>query len=283
MSAAVDERKPVRPAATVVLVRDAADGLEVYLVRRGSRAPFMPDLHVYPGGRVDAADAELVPRLVGGAGLARLRDGGVGVTHDAASWVGAVRELFEEAGVLLARTADGGTVVASATLARQREQLNAREVSFAELVTTGDWTLDASTLTVFDHWITPPFEKRRYDTLFFLARVPEGQQAVDDAAEVYDGQWWRPVDVLAAYRRRELGLAPPTFVSLDWLTDCATAAEAFAAARARPIVPILPELGEQHGGPVLLLPGHPEHSSPLACEPPHQIGNVDGLWRWRTR
>lgn len=271
----------VRPAATVVLVRDGDRGVEAYLVRRGSRAAFMPDLHVYPGGRVDAADATLAPRMTGYADDPRVCDGGVGVKHTAATWVGAVRELFEEAGVLLARDGAGALLSASAALRADRERLNAGDIAFDALVAERGWTLDASELAVFDHWITPSFEKRRYDTLFLLAPMPEGQRAEDDAREVYDGEWWRPGDVLAAYRRREIGLAPPTFVTLEWLADARTVAEAYEAARSRVVVPILPELSDGPDGPELLLPGAPGHPAARAGEAPHRVRNVDGLWRWR--
>lgn len=257
-------------AATVVLLRDAPKGPEAYLVRRGSRAAFMPDLHVYPGGRVDAGDADLVAQLHGTA------PEGAPQGHGPSSLVAAIRELFEEAGVLLV----AGSLPERRVVDRARAALNAGTGSLAAFLLEAGLTLDARGMVAFDHWITPDFESRRYDTAFYLARMPEGQDAREDEAEVYDGAWWRPAALLEAYRARTLALAPPTFATLDWLAEHRTVADAFAAAHARRVVPILPRMAEDTACPTLLLPGDPLYPSARPCAPPTRIEHVDGLWQW---
>ena len=257
-------------AATVVLLRDAPGGLEAYLVRRGSRAAFMPDLHVYPGGRVDESDDALVETL---------RWDGSAVPpngHGPASLVAAIRELLEEAGVMLVQ----GTLPPLDAREQARTALNAGQRSFAAVLAEAGLVADATSLVAFDHWITPEFESRRYDTVFYLAPMPSGQTASEDAAEVYDGAWWSPAVLLAAYRTRAVSLAPPTFATLDWLSQFGSVAAALGAAAVRAVVPILPVLAPDAALPTLLLPGDARHPSPTPCAPPHQLVCVEGCWQW---
>lgn len=268
----------VRDAATIVLVRDGEAGVEVYVTRRGSSAPFMPERYVYPGGRVDNADVGLRGRLrprelsrVGALG------GGVSEERADAIFVAAIRECFEEAGVLFA-----DPQASESALQTWRGRVVASSAAFETMVETLDLSLRADALVLFDHWITPSFEARRYDTRFFVARVPGAQVPVADDVEVHDGRWWTPRAVLDAYAQRQLLLAPPTLCTLQDLAGMGSADEVVRWAAERVVVPILPKLAEIDGTPTLLLPGDPRYPSERPFGGPHRIQNIDGLWVRRT-
>ena len=264
----------VRDAATIVLARDGEDGVEVYLTRRGASAAFMPDRYVYPGGRVDHDDASLAGRLVP-KDLPRAASLGTIMTEEraAALVVAGLRECFEEAGVLFAEP-----VASDNALRAWRTRLVEKTGSFAAMVETLDLRLQSAALVCFDHWITPTFEARRYDTRFFVARMPARQVAIADNVEVYDGRWWRPSSALEAYARREILLAPPTLCTLQDLAPFGTVDALMAWAAERVVVPILPTLEEIGGVPTLLLPGDPRYPASMPCAGPHRIRNVDGVW-----
>jgi 8-oxo-dGTP pyrophosphatase MutT (NUDIX family) len=235
-----------RPAATVILARDrAAGGIEVYLARRSARSKFVPDVYVFPGGALDAEDA--LQRAT--ARLDRLPDA---VPPGFA--VAAIRELFEEAGVLLARDAAGGAPDPAA-LAAAREAL-VSGTSFVQVVEGSGWTLLASALAYYSNWITPPGLSRRYDTRFFVACSPEGQTAAVDAVELHDGHWLDPADALEQSRRGELALIFPTVKHLERLSAFASVDALLRHARERRPFPVTPEWVE--GGALRLRPEHAE-------------------------
>jgi recombination protein RecT len=235
-----------RPAATVMLVRDRVDGgIEVYLARRSGRSAFVPDVYVFPGGGLDAEDAS--PRAI--ARLDRL-DGAV----PPAFAVAAIRELFEEAGILLAREADGGPPEAAA-LEAARESLTAG-APFADVVETAGWTLLASSLAYYSNWITPPGLARRFDARFFAARVPEGQTAAVDAVEMHDGLWLDPADAVARSERGELALIFPTRKHIERLATFGSVDALLAHARGRHPFPVTPEWSAESG--LHLRPEHAE-------------------------
>jgi 8-oxo-dGTP pyrophosphatase MutT (NUDIX family) len=221
-----------RPAATVMLVRDARPrGVEVFVVRRSARSAFMPDAYVFPGGALDAADAS--PEAV-----ARLDAIPAGVS--AAFAVAAIRELFEEAGVLLARRKDGANVAPDA-VAAVRTRLEA--VGFGGVVDAIDATLRGSALTYYSHWITPPVETtRRFDTRFFVARAPADQVAAADTVETHDGLWTTPGAALACAERGEIVLVFPTRKHLERLSVFASVDELEAHARARRPQAVMPDV-----------------------------------------
>ncbi|HVN68663.1 MAG TPA: hypothetical protein VMU38_03290 [Candidatus Binatia bacterium] len=224
----------VRLASTVILVRPP---LELYLARRSARSAFAPDAFVFPGGTVDAQDSSplALARTLGLDDERVAREFRSAISPDArALLVAALRELFEEAGVLLARTATGepiGAVDASAGGAP----------AFAQFLEERDWYADAERLTLFSRWITPPSEPRRYDTHFFLAAAPADQAARADAVEMHEGLWIAPGDALARHRAGTLHLVYPTIKHLERLAafDSVEAAQAFA--RAKPIVTVMPD------------------------------------------
>ena len=213
-----------RDAATVVLLRDGAPGLEVHLMRRVSSMAFAAGMHVFPGGRVDDGDAD-VPVDVPPAWPALL---GADERLARAIVVAAVRETYEEAGVLL--TDDP----------LPDDALRARTTPFGELRVRPATRL----LAPWARWVTPDFEPKRYDTRFFVAALPEGQQAAADDAggEADHTVWLTPAEALARHRDGELAMLPPTAFTLAELAEHATAADVLAAAAERDCRPVLPRL-----------------------------------------
>jgi len=215
-----------------MLVRDAGARIEVYMARRSARRAIMPDAYVFPGGALDERDAS--ERVV-----ARLD--GVPNGIDAPFAVAALRELLEEAGVLLAATSDG-CEPAPAQVAAARAAL-ASGTDFAEILERGGWQLRGSELAYYSRWITPPGEvARRFDARFFAARAPDGQAAAADAVEVHDGVWIAPADALQRFERGEWTIVFPTLRHLERLTAFASVAEFVAHARTRRPVPVMPDM-----------------------------------------
>jgi 8-oxo-dGTP pyrophosphatase MutT (NUDIX family) len=245
-----------REAATVMLVRDDPD-LQVFMLRRSLNADWVGGAYVFPGGAVDdgdrsptvlarcrtLADADASTRL----GVAT---GGLGY------WVAGVRETFEEAGVLLARTGSTGAPVdpASAFLGTVRDELNHGRRSFEAILEAEDLVVDVGALHYFSHWITPEGNHRRYDTRFFVAAAPDGHAYLHDDAETVASVWIRPEDALAAGDRGELDLIFPTRKSLEALCRFEHAHELLAAvAGAEP-----PRVVREFGGTRVALPGDPD-------------------------
>ncbi|HEV3195731.1 MAG TPA: hypothetical protein VGZ06_06295 [Candidatus Cybelea sp.] len=247
----------VRLAATVILMRP---GFEVYLTRRSTRSAFAPNAFVFPGGTTEAQDAsasaqertlgiepdrlarEFRAEIAGG-----LQSSESPIENGAARalLVAALRELFEEAGVLLARTATMLPIDANALdwrqLATERARLRGGELSFAQFLARHDWFADACALRLFSHWITPPSEPRRYNTHFFLAEAPPDQIALADAFETHDGLWIAPGAALARFRSGELHLVYPTIKHLERLVAFDSVDAALDFARTKPIVTIMPK------------------------------------------
>lgn len=218
---------PPRSAATVMLLRDGDVGVEVFMMRRVRTMAFAPSMWVFPGGGVDARDAATLPDWAGPSPqewadrLAVPRETAVSLV------VAAAREVFEESGVLLASRGDGDTLAAPdhPERAADRAALLARDLSFAELLRARGLTLRTDLLQVQDHWVTPEFEPKRYDTWFFAALLPRGQEPDDDTTESDVSTWVRPAELLAAHQRGEAMMLPPTELQLqriDVATDAAT-------------------------------------------------------------
>lgn len=271
---------PIRPAATLVLARAAAPGFEVFLSRRTSKAAFMANAYVYPGGRVDEADhdpaylARLLPRDPDW--FAREFEDGLGPDAGRAHYVAALRESFEEAGVLYARRADGteldlSDAATSERMAVHRAALNRGERDLLSILIEEDLVLDATGLDYFAHWITPPFETRRFDTRFFFAALPAGQTPVPDRSELVDGGWYTAAAALRAYEAGQVRLAPPTLCTLDDMSRCDDLDAARAWAAAEVPTPILPRLEQVDGDTALLLPGDPLYPSETPVRGPTRV------------
>ncbi len=224
------ESTPVlpRPAAAIVLLRARmGGGIEVFMVRRHVRSEFVPDVFVFPGGSVSPEDreAELAPGLCApvGPGPTILGSG---------FRAAALRECFEEAGVLLA-TRDGRMLALGPGVAERfasyREKLNGRSLDLSAILRDEGLMLATDTLVHWAHWITPEAFPRRFDTHFFLTAMPEGQEAAYDQRETTDGTWITPEDAL---RRFEAGEFPLVFATIHQLRAL-TGLESIAAALAR--------------------------------------------------
>jgi 8-oxo-dGTP pyrophosphatase MutT (NUDIX family) len=228
---------PARPASTVLLLRDGAQGLEVFMVVRHREIDFASGALVFPGGRVEAADLA----LAGGDAALAFR-------------VAAVRETFEECGVLLAAP---GTPPAA-------------EGDFAAMLAARGLVPDVAGLAHFAHWITPEPVPKRFDTHFFLAAAPADQAALHDGHEAVDSLWIRPRDALAEAEAGRRKIVFPTRMNLVKLARHASVAEAFAAARAAPVVTVLPEMRMTPEGRVLRIPAAAGYGGEefLAGDPP---------------
>lgn len=244
-----------RPASTVVVVRDQPDGFEVLLVRRNDKVAFMAGAHVFPGGRVDADDAiaDLTRLCDGVAAPPRFDD--LSAADEIAYRVAAVRELVEEAGVLIARTVDG-SLVSPETVALVRAGLASGE-SLASLALQHDVRLALDRFVALAHWVTPENEPRRYDTRFFLATLPDGQIARHDAGETTELRWMRPADAVARCLRGDMLLPPPTWTTLKQMARHTSLVDLFSWAQAKPIVRVQPHLVRDERQTMLTLPGDP--------------------------
>ena len=256
---------PVRPAATVMLIRDRADGAgsEVFLLRRTLGAAFGGGFYVFPGGRLDEADAtDEVAAICDGlddtAASALL-----GLAHGGLSyWIAAIRECFEEAGVLLAVRADGAPLHfddgSVDRFAGARHRLHDGTLGLVEFCTAENVRLATGSIRYLSHWITPFGEARRFDTRILLARAPQGQEPLHDDGETIDSLWMSPADALAKVEAGEFMMMPPTIASLRFVAGHPDADAALAAAAAieRPTA-IEPKLVVAPDGRVtdILLPG----------------------------
>lgn len=253
-----------RRAATVMLLRDPADiggRPDVHMLRRRASMAFAGGAYAYPGGGVDPRDDDRLVEWAGPALESWAERLGVGTAAEAQAIVcAAVRETYEEAGVLLAGpTAD--TVVSDTTGAdweADREALVARELSFAEFLDRRGLVLRSDLLGAWARWITPEFEPRRYDTWFFVAALPEGQRTRNASTEADRTVWIAAGDAADGYDRGELLMMPPTVSTLRQLRPYGTAAEALKAASSQDLTPVLAQ-ARLHGDELVLSwPGHDE-------------------------
>nr|WP_211366016.1 MBL fold metallo-hydrolase [Verticiella sediminum] len=289
----------LRPAALVILARDGEQGLEVFMLQRTRGADFVPGANVFPGGGVDADDgsaqiAALSPGLDDAAAsrILGIAQGGL------AFWAAAVRECFEEAGLLLATDASGELVDFSAAqdasrYAAVRGELNAGRQGFAAMLREHGLTLALDRMAYFSHWITPMGMKRRYDTRFFVAAAPAGQVATHDEAETVDSVWIRPSDALALSDEGKFTLVYATRQTLQQLAGFASVAELMAhACSTRSIAPCMPRIassrdqqrrvvGPQDAAYVEIGLLDPEGHGRACCEivPGRLVAMRPGLWR----
>jgi 8-oxo-dGTP pyrophosphatase MutT (NUDIX family) len=259
---------PLRPASTVMLVRDAPSDIEVFMLQRTTQAAFASGMYVFPGGRVDDADgaAELDDLCDGlsdaeASDLLRIPRGGL------AYWVAAIRECFEEAGVLLARDERGNFVSLSdeqsqARFAVARHEVHDGALSLAQLCRRENLRLAVDAIRYVSHWITPVGEKRRFDTRFFVAVAPHSQEPLHDDKETIASLWVAPTQALTMARRGELAMIPPTIANLEFLAPYRDSAQAVDAAKQIGVpTPILPKLRYDAEGRVvgIVFPGEPQY------------------------
>jgi 8-oxo-dGTP pyrophosphatase MutT (NUDIX family) len=239
-----------KAAATVVLMRDADHALQVLLLKRHRSAGFVPGAYVFPGGRIDPADGD--ERL---AASCPVPERGAVAAH---YWFGAVRELFEETGVLLARDAAGEwapDASSSDALEAWREKLMSDQAGLIDIVTAERLRIDLDGVAYFAHWITPEPEPRRYDTRFFAAALPAGRVIRPDAREMVDAVWVTPADGLERFSAGRLPMVFPTVRTLQDLAQYESVADALRALRAKPVAPVQPRLVRTAGGVGIVIDG----------------------------
>jgi 8-oxo-dGTP pyrophosphatase MutT (NUDIX family) len=254
-----------KPAATVVLTRDSASGgIEVFLVQRNDAMGFMGGMHVFPGGKVCPADASEAMRtriadLDDQRGLHCVWGSDVSELEALARAVAAVRETFEEAGILLAEPTS--LVSALAGLPTMRARALQGE-DFIALLEQAQLMLGLAALQPLSRWITPESERQRFDTSFYVARAPLEQSADHDRTESVAGDWFGPEQAAVAAREGRIRLSPPTALTLESLAGAASVDAALTLAASRPPPIILPILRTIDGQRVILYPGDPEHPVP---------------------
>ena len=245
-----------KQASTVVLLRNGDPGLEVYLLRRTKGMPFAGGMTAYPGGGVDPRDADVEIGWVGPTPGEWAAAFGCDEPMARELVCAAVRETFEEAGVLLAGEAQGAVVpdVSGDDWEEQRQALLSRELSLAELLAGRGLALRSDLLRPFAHWITPPVEPRRYDTKFFAAALPAGQHARDVSGEADEVTWLRPAVALAEMTGGTRPMLPPTIHTLGQLEPFPDVAAALAGSPPEPLHPISPSFEETPDGRWAVLP-----------------------------
>lgn len=227
-----------RPASTVVLLRDSSQRPVTYLMRRASSMAFAAGMHVFPGGRIDDADVtagiEFVGEPIDAVRMSADADLARGII------VGAVREVFEETGVLLAVDDSGRLPVVDRRWEDDRMAVNASSEQLSAVMTRRGLAIDPTLLPLWTHWITPEVEERRYDVRFFVARVPEGQEARDVSGEADRCIWVDPAHALREYHEGRMAMLPPTVATLADLAELPDSSDLAVRARDRMIRPLLP-------------------------------------------
>jgi len=234
-----------RPAATIVLMRDGADGMEVFMVVRHHAIDFASGALVFPGGRVEEPDFALADdsfHCPNPEGLSRQALG---------FRIAAVRETFEECGVLYARKRGARDLIGADELLvvenAHRVALGEGKVEFRTVLEAHDLVPATDLLTHFAHWITPKSQPKRYDTEFYLAHAPSAHLAVHDGTEAVDSVWIRPIDALTGTEEGRFKLVFATQLNLAKLATYRTAADAITDASGRKVVTVLPELARMEG------------------------------------
>ncbi len=247
-----------KPAATVMLLRDGRQGLEVFMVLRHQQIDFAGGALVFPGGKVHGADHDpaLHAHCRGLEGL---------TAEQAALRVAAIRETFEECGLLLAYAA-GETALIAAHGDRYhgyRQALRQERPALLELARNEGLELACDQLVPFAHWITPVQAPKRFDTHFFLAAAPSDQHALHDGEEAVDGVWLRPTQALAEAACGQRTIIWPTRMNLHKLARNARVDQALQAARLSSVVTVLPQLVDGARGKVMRIPAEADYD---ACE-----------------
>jgi len=251
-----------RPAATILTLRDSDGGFEVLMLRRNLNSDFVGGAYVFPGGSVGERDArsDLHARVLGltdERASARL---GV-VSGGLAYFVAGLRELFEEAGLLIACDVHGRAVnlrdpERARRLARHRDELNAHAGDLLEILMEEELVLDLRNITYLAHWVTPVGSPRRFDTRFFVTYAPDDQIAAHDQGETVATRWVRPLDALEAHERGELEMVLPTIKNLENIAAFGSIGEVIAYANSlSEIARIEPRIVERDGTRVPVMPG----------------------------
>ncbi|MGE3142354.1 MAG: NUDIX hydrolase [Hyphomonadaceae bacterium] len=253
----MNEPRPLAPASTIMLVRDAP-ALEVLMVERHHQIDFASGALVFPGGKTAAEDSD--------ARWDGLCDGDIEL-EERAYRISAVREAFEESGMLLARAAAqrgaGAPLIgpeAFQSLLSRRDAIAAGKASFVEGIAEAQLVLALDALTPFAHWRTPKHMPKRFDTRFYIAHTPPEQEALCDGWEAVDACWIEPNEALAAGREGRRTVIFPTRLNIEMLAQSPTAEAAIKAAQARKIVIVEPQVTKTENGFVLNIPAEAGYS-----------------------
>lgn len=260
-----------KKAATVILLKDdELQRFDVFLLKRHEKSSFMGGNYVYPGGRVDRGD--------GSSGLSSLSrgvtfeeaqknfGGTLSPEESLAHWIAAIRELFEEAGVLLAYDQKGNLVELTTGEERERfshhrKLLQEDKISFSEMAQKEKLLFALDQLHYYAHWITPEAQPQRFDTRFFLARCPSGQEASPDQKETTDGIWLPPWKALEENLKGNVVLSPPTLKTLEDLSRFKTLNHIFLSLKKNDIQPVLPILTRISDDVLIVFPWDPEYNA----------------------
>ena len=240
---------PTVPASTVLLLRDGQAGLEVFMVVRHHQIDFASGALVFPGGKADKQDFD-----------ARMRDVSTGGVDDPdlfGAQVAAMRETFEECGILLATDQQTETMIDGvrlASLQKFRQPIVDHELLFADFLENEALTLDCAQFGHFAHWITPEMMPKRFDTHFFVASAPEDHLALHDGHESVDSVWITPATALAEAEEGKRTIIFPTLRNIEKLNEFKTVADALAAAAANKPYPVLPWVERRGDTNVLCIP-----------------------------
>ncbi len=253
-----------RHAATVVLLRDAdpGPGVEVYVLRRVASMVFAGGMYVFPGGSVDPRDADAELRWAGPPAADWTVPLDAPVPLARALVCAAVRETFEEAGVLLAGSDHQHTVHVDDRVkhwAGEQAALLDRTSSMADVLRRNDLVLRADLLRPWAHWVTPELEPKRFDTRFFVAALPRGQQPVHFTGESDASEWVRPTDAVRRHASGEMDMLPPTVLTLAELAEYRDVDSVLDTATTRPVRRVLPRVVVSGDDVLLLLPGDPDY------------------------
>ena len=249
---------PIKPAATVILMREEIKGdFEIFMVKRSSRSTF-GSLYVFPGGKLDPEDSEndLYPYCEGMNNEEASKQ--LGIKDNGLSfWIACIRECFEEVGVLLTNP-DDSILQDTYKLTKLREELNNKEITFKEICVSESLRLRTKNIVPCAHWITPDIETKRFDTRFFLAKVNAKQLASHDGFELTESFWIKPADALAKLKNGEMNMILPTIKNIEKLAEFSSSTEAFNYFEGlgdNAIPPILPKFIKKDGEWVGFLPG----------------------------
>ena len=286
-----ENKNILKDAATVILIRPSNSGdWEIFLARRHHNQTFMAGAYVFPGGQLEETDND--PELENYIKTADvfdpsrlLQDGSLSSEKARRFFIAAIRETFEEAGILLGGKTTGYFVSFrdEKVLKRfndYRHQLNASQITLVDIARKEEISFFPDALIPYAHWITPEFEKKRFSTRFFLAELPPDQTPVADAMELTESIWVTPQKALAMHRQKEIILMPPTLKTIEELSAFRDIKELFSAAKIKIIYPILPQLT----GNSLKLPHDPEYSidfykRPVNLSEPSRILVENGVWK----
>lgn len=253
----MNEPKPIQPASTILLVRDGTAGLEVFMVVRHHQIDFASGALVFPGGKVDPDDhAE---------GALAMLDGAISGLE--AFQIAAIREAFEECGVLLARRSGSDELIAGADLAGYAElrlDVQASRESFIDFLQREELRLAGDLLVPFAHWITPEMVPRRFDTHFFVAMAPTDHLAIHDGHESVDSIWITPRAAIEDARTGRRTVIFPTLRNIEMLGEAPNAEAAVERARQRDVVTVLPRTEQRADGMYLCIP--PEAGYAISAE-----------------